>query len=76
MGDQALEIVTRLKGHWLWAGTEAMITACPIMLMEAREIFVKARNQSPGAGKCAKLTTTGLRSWNRSMANTPTHNGS
>ena len=43
-GDQALEIITRLEGHWLWAGTEAMITACPIMLMEAQHILVKARD--------------------------------
>ena len=43
-GDQALEIVTRLEGHWLWAGTEVMIMACPIMLMEARHILVKARD--------------------------------
>ena len=44
MGDQALEIVTRLEGHWLWAGMEVTITACPIMLMEARHILVKARD--------------------------------
>ena len=44
MGDQALEIIRRLEGHWLWAGTEAMITACPITLVEARHILVKARD--------------------------------
>ena len=44
MGDQALEIVTRLEGHRLWAGMEAMITACPITLMEARHILVKVRD--------------------------------
>ena len=43
-GDQALEIIARLEGHWLWAGTEVMITACPIMLMEARHILVKVRD--------------------------------
>ena len=43
-GDQALEIVTKLEGHWLWAGTEATIMACPIMLMEAQHILVKARD--------------------------------
>ena len=37
-GDQALEFVARLEGHWLWAGTEATIMACPIMLMEARHV--------------------------------------
>ena len=44
MGDLALEIVTRLEGHWLWASTEVMITACPITLMEAWHILVKARD--------------------------------
>ena len=44
MGDQALEIGARLEGHRLWAGTEATITACPITLMEARHILVKARD--------------------------------
>ena len=43
-GDQALEIITRLEGHRLWAGTESTITACPITLMEARHILVKARD--------------------------------
>ena len=43
-GDQALEIITRLEGHRLWAGTEATITACPIMLMEAQHVLVKARD--------------------------------
>ena len=42
MGDQALEIVTRLKGHLLWTSTEAMITACRITLMEVWHILVKA----------------------------------
>ena len=44
MRDQALEIIARLEGHWLWAGTEATIMACLIMLMEARHILVKARD--------------------------------
>ena len=44
MEDQALEIVTKLEGHQLWAGTEVMIMACPIMLIEARHILVKARD--------------------------------
>ena len=44
MGDQALEIVARLEGHWLVASTEATITACPVMLMEAQHILVKARD--------------------------------
>ena len=43
-GNQTLEIVTRLEGHRLWAGTEAMIMACPITLMEARHVLVKARD--------------------------------
>ena len=43
-GDQALEIITRLEGHWLWASMEVMITACPIMLMEARHVLIKARD--------------------------------
>ena len=44
MGDQALEIITRLEGHQLWASTEVTITECPIMLMEARHVLVKARD--------------------------------
>ena len=44
MGDQALEIVGRLEGHWLWAGTEAMITACPMKIVEAQHVLVKARD--------------------------------
>ena len=44
MGDQALKIVIRLEGHWLWAGTKVMITACLIMLMEAQHVLVKARD--------------------------------
>ena len=44
MGDRALEIVARLEGHGLWAGTKAMITACPIMLMEAQHVLVKVRD--------------------------------
>ena len=44
MGDQALEIIGRLEGHWLLAGTEAMITACPITLVEAQHVLVKARD--------------------------------
>ena len=44
MGDQALGIIARLEGHRLWASTEATITACPIMLMEAQHILVKARD--------------------------------
>ena len=44
MGDQALEIVARLEGHWLWASTEVTIMACPITLMEARHVLVKARD--------------------------------
>ena len=43
-GEQALEIVRRLRGHRLWAGTEATITACPITLVEAWHILVKARD--------------------------------
>ena len=43
-GDQALEIVTRLEGHQLWASMEATIMVCPIMLMEARHVLVKARD--------------------------------
>ena len=42
--DQALEIVRRLEGHWLWASTEATITACPITSVEAWHILVKARD--------------------------------
>ena len=43
-GDQALEIIARLEGHWLWAGTKVTIMACPIMLVEARHVLVKARD--------------------------------
>ena len=43
-GDQALEIITRLEGHWLWAGMEVTITACLITLMEAWHVLVKARD--------------------------------
>ena len=39
MGDQALEIIARLEGHWLWTSTEVTITACLIMLMEAQNII-------------------------------------
>ena len=44
MGDQALEIITRLEGHQLQVGTKATITACPITLMEAGHVLVKARD--------------------------------
>ena len=44
MGDQALEIIRRLEGHWLWAGTKVMITACLITLAEAWHVLVKARD--------------------------------
>ena len=43
-GDQALEIVGWLEGHWLWASTEVTITACPITLMEAWHVLVKAKD--------------------------------
>ena len=42
-GEQAREIVRRMEGHCLWAGTEATINACPITLGEAQHILVKAR---------------------------------
>ena len=44
MGDQALEIITRLEGHQLWAGTKVMIMVCTITLMEAWYVSVKARD--------------------------------
>ena len=43
-GDQALEIIRRLEGHQLWPSTEVTITACPITLMEARHVLVKAKD--------------------------------
>ena len=38
-----------------------------------RKRLLRPRNQSPGMGRYAELTSTGLRNWNRGMANTPTH---
>ena len=42
-GEQAHEIVGRVAGEWMWAGTEAFIAAYVVTLGEARHILVKAR---------------------------------
>ena len=42
-GEQAGEIIRRLEGHCMWAGTEATINVCPIMLGKAQHILVRAR---------------------------------
>ena len=43
-GEQANQIVGRVAGARLWAGTEALIAAYAVTLGEARHILVKARD--------------------------------
>ena len=42
-GEQAHEIIGRVAGTWMWAGTDALVAAYVVTLGKARHILVKAR---------------------------------